>query len=173
MRYARTLAVTFCILFVYCTGTLAAGEKIAVIDTEKFKQKSESLKDLLSEMQKKVDTMQKKLYEEQKALKELEGEFEKQRLMLSLDAQEDKRLELEKKKLYVKYLFEDFSMETKALEREAQKTITTALQKIVQDLGEKKGYSLILEKRTPGIYYTDKAIDITEEVIKLYDSQKR
>jgi outer membrane protein len=45
------------------------------------------------------------------------------------------------------------------------------LEKVVSVIGEKGGYTLILDKNMPGIYFIDSDIDITEEVIKAYDNQ--
>ncbi|MBW1721288.1 MAG: OmpH family outer membrane protein [Deltaproteobacteria bacterium] len=171
MKLSGRWILIFAIFLFFSTNALAAGTKIAVIDMDAFKRKSVSFQKIRSAMQKKHNAMQAKLDQEQKALKKLEQEFEKQKLMLSLDAQEDKRLELDKKRRYVKYLYEDFTMEMKVLDREATKKVMRNLEKIVKRIGKNGGYSLIIEKRTPGLMYFDQALDITDQVVKIYDRE--
>ena len=47
------------------------------------------------------------------------------------------------------------------------------LEKVVEKIGGKEGYTLIMEKRTIGLIYFDKALDITDQVIKEYDRMKK
>ncbi len=48
-----------------------------------------------------------------------------------------------------------------------------SLQKVIQKLGADEGYTVILEKNEAIVLYTSKAIDITDRVIKLFDTQKK
>ena len=42
----------------------------------------------------------------------------------------------------------------------------------MNEVGKKRGYSLILEKNMPGLYYFSPAVDITDEIIKAYDAKQ-
>ena len=42
---------------------------------------------------------------------------------------------------------------------------------LVQDIGKKEGYTLIVEKRTGGVVYAPLSIDITDAVIQIYNTQ--
>ena len=53
--------------------------------------------------------MQQKLNDERNALAKLDDEFKKQSMMLSLDAQEDKKRELEKKQRQFKFMYDEFT----------------------------------------------------------------
>jgi outer membrane protein len=94
-------------------------------------------------------------------------------MMLSLDAQEDKQRELDKKRRYYKYLQDDFSQEIKTLEVETIKKTMKELETVVKGIAQKKGYTLIFERRTLGLMYYDPSVDITEEIIKGYDKIKQ
>ena len=93
--------------------------------------------------------------------------------MLSLDAKEDKKRELERKKRHFKYLYEDYTQEMKDAEQEATKRVGKALEKIVEKIAAEKGYILIFERRTIGLIYFDNAIDITDQVTKDYDKTQK
>lgn len=143
--------------------------KIAVIDLEKFQKTSKSFQKSGAVFKKKLVDLQTKLDDERNAVTKLEEEFKKQSMMLSLDAQEDKRRELEKKRRYYKYLYDEFSQEMKETEAESIKKVMEELEKVVARIGQKEGYTLIVEKRTPGLIYFNKATDITDQVIEAYD----
>jgi outer membrane protein len=147
--------------------------KIGVVDLQKFQQSSKAFQKTGVEIKKKFDEMQKKLNQARDSLAKLDEDFRKQSMMLSLDAQEDKRRELEKKRRQYKFLYDESTQEMKDIEGEAIKKILQELEKIVAKMGEKEGYSLILERRTLGLIYYNEAIDITDRVTEAYDKSKQ
>jgi outer membrane protein len=42
---------------------------------------------------------------------------------------------------------------------------------LVQDIGKKEGYTMIVEKRTGGVVYAPMSIDITDTVIQAYNAE--
>ncbi len=171
MKLFGRLTLAFFFFSLFCGSAFAAPAKIGIVDMEKFRKQSVSFQKTYAKMKKKADSMQAKLDQEKKALERMEQDFDKQKLMLSLDAQGDKQLALEKKKRYYKYLYDDFSFEMKAAEVETQKRIGTVLNTIVRKIGEKEGFTLIMEKRVPGLIYYNNVIDITDKVVQIYDKE--
>lgn len=166
------LGILVIILF---QGQAPAAEmsKIGVVDIQKFQQKSTSFQRTRAGMKKKFDGLQQKLDQEKAELIKLEEDLKKQGMMLSLDAQEDKKLELDRKRRHFKYLYEDFTQEMKAAEAETTRKIGLALEKIVQKIGKQEGYTLIFEKRALGLLYFDNAVDITDRVVDAYDKGEK
>ena len=150
----------------------SAGVKMGVVDLQKFQKNSKAFQKAGAGVKKKFDEMQQKLDQERDALSKLEDEFKKQSTMLSLDAQEDKKKELERKRRQYKFMYDEFSQEMKDTEVEAIKKIMQELEKVVSKMAEKEGYTLILEKRTLGLIYSSDAIDITDRVTETYDKSK-
>ena len=174
MRYFFPCILGIVIILAFqCHSLGAEYGKIGVVDIQDFQKNSQAFQKTKEILKKKFETLQKKLDEEKKKLVKIEEEFQKQSMMLSLDAQEDKKRELEKKRRYYKYLYEDLSQEMKDAEIEATKKVGKELEKIVMELGKKEGYTLILEKRTVGLIYFEDSIDITDKVTKLYDVMKQ
>jgi Skp family chaperone for outer membrane proteins len=56
---------------------------------------------------------------------------------------------------------------------EINQSIVIGLQKIIDKIGTDEGYTLILEKNENIVLFASKAIDITDRVIKAYDTQKK
>ncbi|TET21488.1 MAG: OmpH family outer membrane protein [Candidatus Aminicenantes bacterium] len=146
--------------------------KIAVINMQKLQEKSKKFQEIRGTLRQKYETLQKKLDNEKNELVKMEEELKKQGMMLSLDAKEDKQKELTKKKRHYKYLAEEFTQEMKQAEIEATNKFGKEIEKVVEKIGKREAYTLILGKRTMGLVYYDNAIDITDEVIKAYDQKK-
>jgi len=159
-------------VFFFPAAPLAAQTvKIGVVDLQKFQKNSKAFQKASLGVKKKFDDMQQKLNEERNTLAKLDEEFKKQSMMLSLDAQEDKKRELEKKQRHFKFMYDDFSQEMKDTEMDAIKKVMKELEKIVEKMGEKEGYTIILEKRTLGLLYFNNAVDLTDRVTEAYDKQ--
>jgi outer membrane protein len=159
-------------VFLFPAAPLAAqAVKVGVVDLQKFQKNSKTFQKASLSVKKKFDDMQQKLNDERTALAKLEEEFKKQTMMLSLDAQEDKKRELEKKQRHFKFMYDDFTQEMKETEMDAIKKVMKELEKIVEKMGEKEGYTIILERRTLGLLYFNNTIDLTDRVTDAYDKQ--
>jgi len=167
------ISVLMLIAFLNGVALSEQGCKIGIIDMEAFQEKSVSFQKIKEKLRAKFQALQNKLDKEKEELMRLEDEFKKQSMMLSLDAKETKKKELEKKRRHYKYLYEEYSIEMKEAEREARRAVGKEIEKVVEEIGRKKGFTIILEKRTVGLIYYRDEIDITDEVIKAYDRLNR
>lgn len=174
MKKSVVLILSMLAIFLFHGAAFAVeAPKIGVVDMQKFQKNSKAFQKIRAQIQKKFQEMQKKLDQEKTALRKLEEEYKKQSMMLSLDAQEGKKRELEKKRRYYKYLQDDFTKELKATEVDTMNRIMNELEGIIKQIGEKGGYTLILERRALGLIYYDNAIDITDQVTEAYDKMKQ
>jgi len=149
----------------------AQNVKVGVVDLQKFQKNSKAFQRASLVVKKKFDDMQQKLNDERNALGKLDEELKKQSMMLSLDAQEDKKREFEKKQRQFKFMYDEYSQEMKDTEMEAIKKVMKELEKVVEDMGKKEGYTIILERRTLGLLYFNNTIDLTDRVTEAYDKQ--
>jgi outer membrane protein len=147
--------------------------KFGVVDIEKFQEESKSFQEIKESLKQKYESLQEKLEEKKAELVEIEKELKKQSMMLSLDAKEDKEKELEKKRRRYKYLADEFTQEMKQAQLEVRKKLAKELETVVEKIGKKDRYTMIMERRTIGLLYYDNAIDITDQVIKAYDQLKK
>ena len=154
------------------TGAFAGDIKIGVLDMKRLQQRSTNFQRIKEGLKKKYNVFQKKLDAEKNQIQKLEGELQKQSMMLSLDAKEDKAMELQKLTRHYKYMVGEVTQEMKDAEFEATRKVGKQIEKIVEKIGKKQGYTVILEDGTVGLVYYDGAIDITGQVIKAYDQMK-
>ena len=142
----------------------AAELKVGVLDLQRImiesnegKKVDESLKAKHSEMQKELDKQQQELVDMQK-------DIEKQSLMLSMDAKEDKQREFEKKKRELAYLAQDMNEKMNKFRTEVQNELLKLIVGVVEKIAENKKFDMITERRT--LLYYSKDLDITSEVIE-------
>lgn len=147
--------------------------KIGVIDVQEIQEKSKTFAKIKDEFRLKFEALQKKLDKERDELMKLEEELKKQSMMLSLDAKEDRQRELAKKRRHFKYLYDEYTQEMKEEELALTNKVGKEIDQIVDKIGEKEGYTIILERKGIGLLYVDRAIDITQKVIQIYDQEKQ
>ena len=64
---------------------------------------------------------------------------------------------------------EDAQFEMREAEKKALQPIFKELEEVIKEMAQKEGYHLIIEKNMPGIYWTSPEVEITQQVIELYD----
>ena len=168
-RFVRGIIVPLALLGLLAGPAWAADIKIGVVNVKEFQDKSTTFQKIRDQLKGKFEALQQKLEEEKQALMKLEEDFRKQSMMLSLGARDDKRNELEKKRRYYKYLYEDLSEQMKDAERDATRRVLQELEGVVKTIAAEDGFTLILERNSPGMIYVDDAINITDRVIEAYD----
>lgn len=172
MKHLIRLSLGIIIIFAFQFNALGADLlRIGVVNINALQNRSKSFQKTRGILKKQLDVLQKKLDQEKAALAEIEDEFKRQSMMLSLDAKEDKNRELKKKRRYLKYIYEDFSQQMKDAEMEAVRNFGNELKLVVKKVAEKKGLLLVIEKGTPGLIVYDDVIDITDQVIEEYDKK--
>jgi outer membrane protein len=173
MRKLLTLTVIITGIFLFQQNVPAAEScKIGIVNYQRCWQESNEGKRLSQGLFDKGNEMQEELEKKQLELEEMEKEIQKQSLMLSLDAREDKEDEYNTMQRDLEYLVEDSNELWTKMQTEAQQTFLTALQDIIVDIAGKDGYDLIMESLSGGILFSSEAIDITDKVIDALNKAK-
>jgi Skp family chaperone for outer membrane proteins len=94
-------------------------------------------------------------------------------MMLSMDAQEDRKKTIERKTRELEFLLKDSNEEMRGAQEKEQKRILNELEKIIEKIGSEGNYIMILEKRAGGVLYWNKTYDLTDEVVKAYDQMNK
>ncbi len=143
--------------------------KIGLVDFQKIMATSSAGKLVQKKLQAKGNEFAKKLQNMQKEIVELENTIKRESMVLSQDKRTEKGREYRIK-------VNDFNQEKKKLQfdlKQLEKKEVDKMQKnvfdIVDKIGKKEGYLLVIEKKTAGVIYNPASIDITEKVIKVYN----
>ena len=146
--------------------------RFGLIDLQRCLQESMEGKRTTELLKRKKAELQRQLDKKQQELLELRREFEKQSMMLSMDAQESKKRDVERKARELEYYFQDLNEDMARAQEREKKRIFDELGTVIEKMGSKGDYAIILEKRAGGVLYWNKAIDITDQVIEAYDKLK-
>jgi outer membrane protein len=151
----------------------AADLKIAYVDIQKAVNESNAGKDAKKVITKDVEKFQGQIADKQKALQTMKESLEKQAPMLNPDARATREKEYQNKLREFQRWGEDTQNEINQKRMEMERNISIGLQKVIQKVGADEGYTLILEKNEGIVLFVSKALDITDRVIKAYDTQKK
>ncbi|MCK4604162.1 MAG: OmpH family outer membrane protein [Deltaproteobacteria bacterium] len=153
------------------TAGEAAQVKIAVINMQKVVRKSVAGQKAMEKLNNKFESLQKQLRAKQDELKAFKEDLEKKGPLMNEDAKAEKEREYKKALRDFKDQSDDAQFEMRQAESKSMEPVLKELEKVVTRIGEEGGYTLILEKNIPGIYFNASNVDITDEVIKAYDNE--
>ncbi len=157
-------------LVLYGTSAVAA-DKIGFINVKSILFQSQAGKDAATELKKIVDQKKVLITEQEEELKVLKADLEKQRAVLTESAYKEKELDYQKKFRDYKRFIEDSNEEMQIKEQELFQKLLPEIMKVVNSIGEKDDYTMIVDIGTGLLPYYSKAKDITEEVIEKYNKE--
>ncbi|MDL1957895.1 MAG: OmpH family outer membrane protein [Deltaproteobacteria bacterium] len=166
--------LVFLLTAVLCCSVTAeetAQVKIAVINMQKVVRKSVAGQKAMEKLNKKFESLQEKLRAEQDEIKAFKEDLEKKGPLMNEAAKAEKEREYKKALRNFKDQSDDAQFEMRQAESKSMEPVLKELEKVVSHIGEEHGYTLILERNMPGIYFIDSGVDITDEVIKAYDNE--
>jgi len=168
----KRIVVIISIIVLMLTGTYAfAEEKIAFINMKDILLLSDQGKGATAEFQTVFQKKRENIQSREAKLKEMKEELEKQRLVLTETAMREKELEYQKQFRDYKRVVEDSNAEIQRMDKELSRKMIPEILKIVNEIGKRDGYTMILDITTAGIAYHSKARDITKQVILEFNKE--
>ena len=172
--HGRKLCVIIAIVIVGWLGSsLAADVRIGFVDIQRAINDCNAGKEAKKLITKEVEKFQRLIAEKQKELQGMKESFEKQAPMLNPDARVAKEKEYQNRLREFQRWGEDSQNEINQKRVELERTISIGLQKVIQKVGAEDGYLLVLEKNENIVLYASKSIDLTDRIIKAFDTQKK
>ncbi len=166
-------AIVFVVLFAALSIASAADNpavKIGVINMQKVVRQSAAGKKAMEKLNKKFETLQKELQAKQEELKAFKEDIEKKAPLMSEEARAEKERQYKKMLRDYKAKSDDAQFEMRQAENKTMEPILKELEKVIMKIAKDGHYTIILEKNMPGLYYVAPEADLTQEVIKAYDS---
>ena len=145
-------------------------QKIGVIDLQKIIDKSNVGKRSSVEIKSQGKKMEQILKKKGAEIEDLRKALDQKALVMSNEAREGKEQELRVKIDDLKSLQRRYQEVLRDLNINLSKEITKDVFEIVEGIGKKGGYSLIIDRRAGGIVYAPNAIEITDKVIERYNA---
>jgi outer membrane protein len=140
--------------------------KIAVIDMQRVIAESTAGKAMQDRVQGFINAKAAELNTEKQTLQREEADLENQRSVLSAEAYQSRRNQLEQKVL-------GFRQKSQAADREYQTLYQQELRKfiesaapVIERLGEEGNFTMIVDRNDQGLLYYSKALDITDQALE-------
>ena len=173
----RIATIVLITMLAVLAGRVVAAEqsphKFGYVNFQKALNEVEEGKKAKSVLKSEFDEKQKKLDIVQNELQAMKTDLDKQRLILSADALKEKEESFRKKFMDLQQKIASYEQELKTKESKLTSDILTVVHKIVEDIGQKEGYTMILEKSQEVVVYSPLDADLTDRVIKEYNAMSK
>ena len=157
------------VCFVFSTPLFAADvAKIGVVDIQKVLLTSSVGKMAKAQMNKKAREMESILNEKKDEIQKLKENLEREALVLSKEKQEEREREIRIKINDIRELKKKYESDLKQLEGKVVKNIQTDVSKVIQEIGKKEGFLLIISSAV--VLYSPTSIDVTDQLIQAYNA---
>ncbi len=167
----RKILILF-LFAIFCMGSLVQAQsanKIGYIDLQSVIQNSKAGKAAKASFEAEFKKKRVIIENKAKALAQEEQDFINQSALMDDDAKKRRAEEISRKKKELARLRDDFREELQKKDFELTQKILKELESVIKNIGNKEGYSLIVEKTESGVIYGNDSVDITQKVIKAYD----
>jgi len=151
---------------------VAADFKIGVVDLQRALNESSSGRKAKEQFKGEFEKMQNGLKNEKDALDRLKDDLDKKSAVLSDDQRKIKMEDFERRRRDLRRKLEDSDAELRKKDQELTGSILKDLAVVIQEIGEREAYTVILENSSNSVLYGSKSIDITDSVIKAFDAKR-
>jgi len=166
-----TISVLYLFLVFAPVVFSADAAKIGIFDFQKVLSESSVGKITQKQLTDKGNEFQGKLKTEKDKLDEINKAYEREKLVLSPEKQNEKEKDFRNRVNDFKKMQDDFAREFKQLEVQSLNKIQEDVVQLINEVGKTDGYLLIIEKKAGGVLYSLEKIDITDQIIKKYNSK--
>jgi len=166
----KTLLLSLGVL-AWAAGAAAQEIKVAVVDVDQAINQTEQGKKARDEIQRKgkeAEAQLKPLFEKAQALAK---EIQEKRFVLSEDALRQKQLDLAEMQSDLRAKNAELEGQFKVDYERIVGPLRQKLYDIITEVGKEQGYTLVLERSTPGLIYAKEALDITDQVVQRFNKK--
>jgi len=164
-RYGLIVAGILILALVFAASPAAAAEKIGFVNVQEVMVTSTIGKKEAEDFRKGIEKTKATLLEREAELKKLKEELEKQKPLLKEEALKEKDSVFQKKVRDYQLMVKDSNDEIQAKEQDLQKKMIPEILKLVQAIGEKEKYSMIMDYSLIPLAYHAKENDMTKRVV--------
>jgi len=159
------------VLAILVRPAFAADFKIAIVDLQRALNESSSGKKAKEQFKGEFEKMQNGLKSEKDSLDRLKDDLDKKSAVLNDDQRKTKMEDFERRRRDLRRKLEDADAELRKKDQELTGSILKDLAVVIQEIGERESYTVILENSSSSVLYGSKSIDITDSVIKAFDAK--
>ena len=164
------ISMVFVIMSLFLCGTCAfAAEKIGFIDMREIMVKSDAGKKAAEEFGKLYEKNKITIQAREAELKKLKDELDKQRTVLKGSAMKEKEAAYQKQFSDYQLMVKDANEELQTRDQELSKKLVPDILKVINIVGDKEKYTLIIDVGSMPVAYFSKENNLTQKVIEEFN----
>ena len=148
----------------------AAQSKVAVIDVQRVVAESDPGKEAIQKLKAISDAKVQEGQTLQQEMATLQDQFNKQRYTVSEQRLAEMTKELEDKNIAIRRFEDDAKRELEEARRRELGGLEGRILPIINQIGVEEGITVIFNKFQSGLVYADEAVDITDDVIRRFNT---
>ncbi|WP_031386082.1 OmpH family outer membrane protein [Desulfonatronum thiodismutans] len=160
----RALLVAALFLAVGTATPAWAQVKVGILDMQAIIAESVPGQEAMNELRTRFESMRTELDAQNEAIGKLRDELQRQSMVLSQEAQQDKELEYRRKVRDFQDQFQSFQMKMKGEEDRLSEPILELLINVINTYGRQNNFTMIIDGNASGLVYADEAVIITDAV---------
>ncbi|MET0402742.1 MAG: OmpH family outer membrane protein [Cystobacter sp.] len=172
MSLRSKLSVLAVALSVSVPSLAAAEVKMGYVDYQRVMLEVEDGKAAKTRLQKWLESRQKEIDAEQESLRKEKETLDKQASAMSEETRVQKATDLQKKVYDLAQKWEKSRGEASERERKEMEPIIARIDDVIRTIADREGLGMVFEKRDSGLVYALSQYDLTNEVIRSYNSGK-
>jgi outer membrane protein len=145
---------------------------MAVVDLDQALNSTDEGKAAREELARKQREAEAKVQPQIERFKELQDELKSKKFVLSEEALYQRQLDLVELKNEIESSMKELEGKFKVDQERIVGPLRKKLIEIVQEIGREQGFTMIVERSTPGLLYSREALDITDDVIARFNKKK-
>ena len=162
--FFRALLVAALVLAVGAVAPAWAQVKIGILDMQEIIAESVPGQEAMNELRTRFESMRTELDAQNEAIGKLRDELQRQSMVLSQEAQQDKELEYRRKVRDFQDQFQSFQMKMKGEEDRLSEPILELLINVINTYGKQNNFTMIIDGSATGLVYADDTVIITDAV---------
>ena len=168
--FRNALIAVVAVLIATAAMPAAAQSKVAVIDVQRVVTESDPGKEALRKLKELSDQKVQEGQALQQEVNTLRDQLNKQRFTLSEDKLQDLSKQIEDRSIALQRFEDDAQRELNEARRRTLGALEERIMPVINEIGQERGLTLIFNKYQSGLVYADQAVDITDDVIRRFNT---
>lgn len=169
-RSIFAFSIAYALVGGFAARVAHADDKIAFVDLQRALEETKDGQAAKARLKADFDQKQKELDAKQEELKKMKEDFDKKSALMKEDAKVKMQQDMGQRLQQLQETYARLQGDLQKKEADATRGILAKLATVVQKIAEREGFAMVLE-RSSSVVYGKPALDITNEVIRNYNSQ--
>ena len=162
--YFRALLLATLLLTIGVSSPAWAQVKVGILDMQSIIAESIPGQEAMNELRTRFESMKGELDAQNEAIAKLRDELQRQSMVLSQEAQQDKELEYRRKVRDFQDQFQSFQVKMQSEEDRLSEPILELLLEVINAYGRQNNFTMIIDGNASGLVYADDAVIVTDAV---------